>query len=398
MPATILYLRCDSIGDHVLSACMLPPLRRTFPDARIIAVVPDSVAPLYERCPLINERVGISFRLFGNPAFRANITAQLQSFKADLCLSPVYSRTEPADILVGLSHASQRIGHAGDVRRIRPERRELNNRIYTRLIPCTSPWKLELARHADFLAGIGVPFLPAEIQPKIWTHPADDEFAAAIFQQHGLDPRQTVVMFAGAQLGVRKYRFYGQAIAPICRDRGLKVLALGGSEDSAINQTNLNDTGTPGINLSGKTTLRQAAAVLRLCRICIGAETGLAHIACAVGTPNVVLLGGGHFGRFMPYSPLTTVACVPLSCFGCDWECRFDRVHCTWDLAPQVLTAAFAHALDHSATDRIDVFCQSADAWPNAEPSVKWPESLVGQLPLNRWQVDRNGVASLHSP
>ena len=30
----------------------------------------------------------------------------------------------------------------------------------------------------------------------------------------------------------------------------------------------------------------------------IGAETGLAHIACAFNVPNVVLLGGGHYGRF----------------------------------------------------------------------------------------------------
>ena len=391
--ATILYLRCDSIGDHVLSACMLEPLRRAFPAARIIVVAPDSVAPIYERCPFINELVGISFRLFNNAAFRGKIVEQLQAFKADLCLSPVYSRTELADFLVASGHSAHRIGHRGDVTRIRPERREICNRGYTRLIDSPGEWKLELARHADFLAGIGVAFGPSEIAPKIWIGPADDEFAAAIFRQHGLDPARTVSMFAGAQLGVRKYNHYGKAIAAICKARDLKIIALGGPDDSAINLSNLKDAGAAAVNLSGQTTLRQAAAILRLCRVCIGAETGLAHVACAVGTPNVVLLGGGHFGRFMPYSPLTTVACIPLECFGCNWECKYDRVYCTWDLNPVVLSAAFAHALDHPPGTCPRVFCQAATAWMNDGPPVwAWPGKFVGQMALDAWDVDETGV------
>ena len=64
----------------------------------------------------------------------------------------------------------------------------------------------------------------------------------------------------------------------------------------------------------------QSAALIKRCRLVIGAETGLAHLACAVGTPNVILLGGGHFGRFMPYAATTTVVCLPLECYGCNWQ------------------------------------------------------------------------------
>ena len=45
--------------------------------------------------------------------------------------------------------------------------------------------------------------------------------------------------------------------------------------------------------------------------------------------------GGGHFGRFLPWSPLTSVVCQPLPCYGCNWECRFERVHCVVDVEPR---------------------------------------------------------------
>lgn len=57
--------------------------------------------------------------------------------------------------------------------------------------------------------------------------------------------------------------------------------------------------------MSGQTTLRQIAALLSRCRLAVGSDTGLAHMACALKVPNVILVGGGHFGRFLPYSALT---------------------------------------------------------------------------------------------
>ncbi len=181
------------------------------------------------------------------------------------------------------------------------------------------------------------------------------------------------------------------------------MIALGGAEDSAMNLSNLNDAGVRSVNLSGKTTLLQAAAILRRCRLAVGAETALAHIACAVSTPNVVLLGGGHFGRFMPYSALTTVACLPLACYGCDWKCKYDRVHCTWDMDPSVLSAAFSHALDNPGGAYPKVFCQSAESWnktvlslvdPGTAPSLAWPGAFVQNASVEVYQLDAAGMAN----
>lgn len=76
----------------------------------------------------------------------------------------------------------------------------------------------------------------------------------------------------------------------------------------------------------------------------MGAETGLAHLACAVSLPQAILIGGGHFGRFMPYSPLTTFAVLPLDCFGCGWHCRHAEAHCIKALPSRLLARAVEHA------------------------------------------------------
>jgi len=85
---------------------------------------------------------------------------------------------------------------------------------------------------------------------------------------------------------------------------------------------------------------------LRRCRLYVGAESAGAHMACALGIPNVVLLGGGHFGRFMPYSPLTSAVVLPMDCFGCNWRCKYDTAHCIASVDPKVLDAAIANALN----------------------------------------------------
>ena len=79
--------------------------------------------------------------------------------------------------------------------------------------------------------------------------------------------------------------------------------------------------------------------------VAIGAETGLAHAACAVRTQNVVVLGGGHFGRFMPYSNLTSAVILPLSCYGCNWWCKYKKSYCVDEIDTRVIEEAIRHTI-----------------------------------------------------
>ena len=73
-----------------------------------------------------------------------------------------------------------------------------------------------------------------------------------------------------------------------------------------------------------------------VCTICNA--TGPAHLSIALGTPTVVIVGGGHFGSFVPYPEKLTPSHArfvyeEMSCYHCFWRChkrasKFDVFPC----------------------------------------------------------------------
>lgn len=368
LPREILWIRTDALGDALLSASMLPHLEEAYPQARITVVCQNHLRPFYEACPHVHAIISYNrARAYEDEAYRSELQAELQSLRADLCLNSVYSREVLGDLWVAASQAPKRIGHAGDDHNMSRQHHAQLDGIYTELLPSGEAHALELDRHRTFLQALGLE--PPELFPRVWTTEEDERFADALFQAHDLPLDRTVALFAGAQFSTRIYGGYGEALRELVANRGLRILTLGTDPETALNQAILESLGSGHLNLCGRSTLRQAAAILKRCRLAIGAETGLAHMACAVGTPNVIVLGGGHFGRFMPYSPLTSCAILPLSCYLCDWNCPYDRPYCVKDLPAAVLAKAVEDALDQGAS-RIRLYAPSAWLPPSGAPPV----------------------------
>ncbi|MBN1124196.1 MAG: glycosyltransferase [Sedimentisphaerales bacterium] len=338
----LLWLRTDSIGDSILASSMLPHIAAAFRQSEISVVCQQHIAELYQACPFVKNILTVpSEHKWQNTEQYASLLRRIQQIGPDLLLNSTWAMHGMAD-LRGLEFIPTRIAF-----------RNANGVSYTQCIRSEGRWKPELERHRDFLRGLGIHV--AHLQPQVWTTPEDHAFAERVFIENNLHPEKTIVLFAGSRTHHRLFHQYGQALRDLCTNHNLSLIALGSATDWQVNQQNLIEAGVPRINLSGRCTLRQSAAILQRARLAVGAETGLAHMACAVGTANVILLGGGHFGRFMPYSPLTTIAALPMSCYGCDWQCRYEQVRCIMDLTPKVLTQALEQSLAGS-TSHVRIF------------------------------------------
>ncbi len=360
----ILFVRTDSIGDNILAMAMIPYIKKKNPRSIITALCQENIAELYEACPFVDYIVAFdNQRSYADEEYRSKIIRQLHSLNIDITLNSVYSRELLTDFFAIGSGAEERIAFNGNLCNISADIRDKHNHFYSRILPNGLKHRLELDRYRDFLKGLGID--APTLKPTMWLTAEDEEFADKILISNKLHPEKTIAMFAGAQAEVRIYHQYGRALSQICNDNDFTVIAFGSKIDYNINQKNLDSIGVRTLNLSGKTTLRQAAALLKRCRLAVGAETGLAHIACAVGTTNVILLGGGHFGRFMPYSYLTSVVCYPLKCFGCDWKCRYKKVHCIQNLDPHLIEAAVLQTIGHSSNNPRLFY--SADNWASDE-------------------------------
>jgi ADP-heptose:LPS heptosyltransferase len=343
MIQNILWIRLDAIGDAVLSMAMLPYVAQRYAGARITVICQQHVAELYRTCPYVDSVIGLDkTRLFLDPTYRVAVIAQLRAELFDLVLNSVYSRELALDCLATTLGAAESVAFRVMRRRGRYDYCFRYNRRYSRLLESLQLMKPELERHRDFLRGLGIE--TPVLMPYVWLSDQDEAYADTFFEQHKLNPRNTIAFFAGALSASRLYGHYGSAIREVWGD-ACTILVLGAGGDCLANQQSLQGFNGPAINLCGQTTLRQAAALIKRCRVAIGAETGLAHIACAVNTPNVVVLGGGHFGRFMPYAACTTAVALPLDCYGCDWNCRYTTTHCIQEVNPRLLAYAIRERL-----------------------------------------------------
>jgi ADP-heptose:LPS heptosyltransferase len=372
----ILWIRTDSIGDAILAMSMLRNIKGKYPHAEITVFCQDHIAELYEICPHIDNIITFKRSLAMNDEeYRQKILYELQTVQADICFNSIYSRDILSDYFALSSCARTTIALNGDNSNMPARERASLNEKYTLIVPSPGEYRPELQRHMDLLLGVGIKSAVLDLSLNLTE--SDLSFADRILSLHGLVPEKTIVLFSGAQYEVRLYDHYGEALSSLCKEKGFSVIALGTSKDFVINQGNLKATGVSSVNMSGKLSLRHSAAVISRCRLAVGAETGLAHIACAVNTPNVILLGGGHFGRFMPYSPLTSAVSLPLECFGCNWRCRYSQVHCVRRIRPEVLSEAILRTLDE-VSESPRIFVQSASSWqagigePNYSDLGRW--------------------------
>lgn len=378
----ILWIRPDAIGDAILSSSMLSYIKNHYDNSQVTVLCQQHLAELYQSCPLVGHVIGFDKKRFvTDPVYRDELLAQLGAEQFDYALNSVYSREASMDCLATNIGAKQVVGF-GLKRQGLFDFSVSRNHGYTQLVTSVGK-KPELERHKDFLSGLVLRQAQDErisdLSPQVWTSSADETFAQEFFTQHQLEQKNTIAFFAGAQSAHRLYSQYGQALRKTFESQDVTIIVLGGKSDSQINAENCANLPFNVIDLSGQTTLTQTAALLKRCRLAFGAETGLAHIACAVKIPNVVLLGGGHFGRFMPYSPLTSAVILPLKCYGCDWRCKYKKAYCVQDVDPSVLAYALQHVMENGVSSRPRLFIQNSQNYKRGLCKPRWqmPEKLA---------------------
>lgn len=84
------------------------------------------------------------------------------------------------------------------------------------------------------------------------------------------------------------------------------------------------------INLAGKYSITESAAMLQRCDLFIGNDSGFTHVAKALKKPLIAIIGGGAAEYFFPYYPTENEVYLysEMECFGCEWRCRFDEAYC----------------------------------------------------------------------
>jgi ADP-heptose:LPS heptosyltransferase len=152
-------------------------------------------------------------------------------------------------------------------------------------------------------------FSPAPL-PVVWTAPADDARAADL-----LGEGSVIALAPTASRGEKiwpqeRFAAVFHALAPLFPGARAAVFAGPGPGEAALAAPLL--AALPGaLNLVGKLSLPEVAACMRRCKIFIGNDSGLMHIAAAAGTPTLGLFGCSQADEYAPAGLRTAVVLAP---------------------------------------------------------------------------------------
>ena len=155
-----------------------------------------------------------------------------------------------------------------------------------------------------------------------------------------------------------------EAFAEFCvklhEKTGLPCVFVGGKEDKEYAREIIEfvrKSGGPEVpawlqNRVGLLSLDQTAAACREAAVLVGPDSGIAHLAVAVGTPAVVLFGPSDPGKWGPpagrgEAVRVSVPCAPCSMFGSVKPCR--RRVCMERISPDRVLAAVEKFLPSAA-------------------------------------------------
>ena len=338
-PKNILILLHGSIGDVTRALPLARLLRRRFPEARLAWSVEPPSLPLVELCREIDDII-----VFDRPAGAGAFVRFLRSIRArrfDLVID--LQRHFKSGFISRWSGAAWRLGfHRSDAK----EFNWLFNNYHLPRVGDSVPKILHYLKFAEFLG--------AASEPIGWDFdlaPADHKRAEELL---GGTRRELAVLFIGSRWESKQW-FAAQiaAAASEIRSRyGLDIVFLGGAGDRLLGKEAETLAAGPVIDLTGRTTLREAIAIIARARFCVGPDTGLMHIAAALGTPVISLWGATEPVRTGPYGFSDLVIRGRAECSPCYLRrCAIGRV-CMQSIGTAAIVEMVDRALARGTTAR----------------------------------------------
>ncbi len=295
----ILIVKLGGIGDIIQTLPAVTALRRAYPKAWLAWIVETAGANLLRGNPDLDELIAIDTQ-----AWRANwwvglrhawyVTRHLRRAGFDLCID--FQGLWKSALLAYFSGAPIRLGIPRQ-RCWEPLSGVLTNRHGPRLDP-DMPAVEQLI---ELLRPLGV--TTTEHHFPIPLTEADEHFAGRVWRELGFTADVPVVVLnPGAARDAERWgelNFGRLNDALIRRYQVRTLLTWGPGEESVVQRVVQAMAYTPAI--APATTLLQFAALVSRCTVFVGGDTGPLHLAAAVGTPTVGLLGPSNPRRNGPY-------------------------------------------------------------------------------------------------
>jgi heptosyltransferase-2 len=322
----ILVVAPSWIGDTVLAQPLLKLLHARHADTLIDVLAPPWTLPLLQRMPEVRHAISSPFghgdlkigerRRLGSKLRATGYDQAIvlpNSFKS--ALVPFFAGIPLRTGYVG----EMRWGMINDTRRLDKQARPL---MVDRFAALAAPAG-EMLSH---------PLPPARLQV------ADDKRLVTLHKLALDTQAPAVALCPGAEYGPAKHwpAAYFAELARRLNSRGCDVWVVGSGKEAALGAEVEALSNSACTNLCGKTSLDEAVDVLSSASLAVSNDSGLMHIAAALGIPLIALYGSSSPGFTPPMSDDAIILKLDLPCSPCfKRQCPLGHFNCMKQLTPE---------------------------------------------------------------
>ncbi len=292
----ILVIKLKHIGDVLLATPAIHALKKAFPKSRICALVyagtDDMLTgnPDLEEVLVFEKGTGV-----GRISNEGRLVSQLRRIRPDLAVQMGNGDREA--ILGVLSGAGIRVGydpgHSGFLGR---------RLLLTHIVP--QDWEKHVVEsNLDLVRALGVE--PDARDLRLFVDPQAEAAVDTLVRDMGVGRDDRVVtIHPTAKWMFKCWTDEGFAqVADYLSEEGMTVCITSGSAEREVQKAQriIGHARRPAIDLAGRLTLKQVAALIARSRLFVGVDSAPMHVAAAVKTPVVALFGPSREQNWRPW-------------------------------------------------------------------------------------------------
>lgn len=299
----ILVIRFSSLGDVLLTTPVMESLKVLYPFSKITFLTKEKYAPLFKNNKSVDDIITLDEKKGGI----LKILNEIWRRRFDLIID--LHKNLRSFFLTSFIYNTEYYG---------VNKRSLERRILVWFKKNYIPEDYHVVKgYLETIKNIaGVDGL---MKPRLYL--TEEEISKAEWLlKNKIGHRNIIALAPGAKWNTKRWSEEGfSALANLVHKCSRSaVVMLGDREDQKVISKICSMLNKQAVDLSGELTIRETAAVLKLSKVAVSNDSGLMHLAVAVGTPVIAIFGPTvlQFG-FGPLGEKDTVIQTELPCRPC---------------------------------------------------------------------------------
>lgn len=311
----ILVMRLDNIGDVVMTSPALRAIKENLPACHLTLMASPSGAQAASLLPWVDEVFSwqVLWQDLGSLDFDLQREWQLiqelrdRQFDAAIIFTSFSQSPHPPAFLCYLAGIPLRLG----------ESKQYGGGLTTEV--SAAPDEIhQVERNLRLIEAVG--FQIRDRSLSIQVDAKSEQTAIQLRTQHGIINNQYILLNPWTSCQSRNYDSLRFAIAAkqLAQTTKMPIVVTGVPQDCDRAQSLLTILASDAIDLIGKTTLSQLAALIANAQLVLTNNTSTMHIADATRTPSVVMFAGTEYeSQWRPRHNLSHLLRRPTSCSPC---------------------------------------------------------------------------------